>query len=299
MNEVTPMSSPMAPKVVVTRVIAAPPSAVFAALTERAQLERWFFSRIHAADAKKGGAYRMTWKAAPGAKHADHDRFGAYLEVVPNERVVFEWRGEGLPSDPPTRVTITLAKEGTGTRLTLTHEGFPAELTSERDGHERGWTFYVDNLARFVTGGADERASFDQQTFSTVVVERVVNAPARVVFDAWASGEAMTRWWKNLRVAALDFSVGGRLRFEWESWDGYVEGAYTAIEPGRLVAFTWTAHPSDDGVGESHVAITMEPVGDKTRVKITHAQNWTAGDARSHTEGWTASLDDLEASFAS
>jgi uncharacterized protein YndB with AHSA1/START domain len=135
---------------------------VFVALTEHTHLERWFFSRVRELDAKKGGSYRISWLAKPGSGRSDHDRFGQYIEVVENERVVFEWRGESLPDEPPTRVTITLAAEAGGTRVRLVHDGWPTSAKDTRDSRERGWSFYVEHLGAYLAGGRDARDAMNQ-----------------------------------------------------------------------------------------------------------------------------------------
>src|SRR4051794_24547821 len=52
-----------------------------------------------------------------------------------------------------------------------------------------------------------------------LVVTRTVDAPARIVFDAWTKPELLKRWWapKSIGIAfvscELDVRVGGKYRF--------------------------------------------------------------------------------------
>ena len=154
-------------EVVVERLIRATPQRIFRALTVASELEKWFFTDVRT-DPRPGGAYRMEWKAGQGCEETDHSRIGTYLEVVPDRRLVFEWLG--VPDERHDRgyslrgahtvVTITLTPEGDATRLRLVHTGFADSDHGHTTAasHTNGWTFYMGNLDRYLTGGADERA---------------------------------------------------------------------------------------------------------------------------------------------
>lgn len=101
----------------------------------------------------------MRSKADPSR---DHDRFGKYLELVPNSRIVFEWCGPECGTDremPNTTVAISLTPRDGGTLVRLVHSGWPqtSEGQNARGPHVDGWNFYMDNLASFLTGGPDRR----------------------------------------------------------------------------------------------------------------------------------------------
>lgn len=167
------MIETMTPDVVVERTIKASPERIYSALTQPSELERWFFTEcsVSPAPAAVGGAYKHTWR---GAK-PEHSRFGRFLELIPGRKVVFEWRSEpgramDLSAFGDTIVTITLTPEAQGTRVRLVHSGWNAApgAAEMRSGHEKGWTFYVENLERYLTGGRDLRPQHHgQQVTST------------------------------------------------------------------------------------------------------------------------------------
>jgi len=74
------------------------------------------------------------------------------LEVIPNERLSFAWRGgddadQGYGSRLDTIVTWTLAKVPGGTRLRLVHSGF--DLPRNETAYTRmsaGWTNVVGKI---------------------------------------------------------------------------------------------------------------------------------------------------------
>jgi uncharacterized protein YndB with AHSA1/START domain len=78
---------------------------------------------------------------------------GTYREVDPPRRIVLTWTWvEGLPGAPPdgatSLVTFALEPEGTGTRLTLTHEALPDADTAK--GHAEGWSEALEKLATLI-----------------------------------------------------------------------------------------------------------------------------------------------------
>lgn len=98
-------------------------------------------------DPRPGGIYRVLMAG-------EHQSLGEYVEIVPNEKVVytFGWEMEGNPITPgSTRVEITLQREGTKTLLRLVHSGLPDEQAVV--DHGEGWGHYLDRLVTVVTGG--------------------------------------------------------------------------------------------------------------------------------------------------
>lgn len=128
------------------------PDEAFALVTEPERLRRW--QTVSAfVDLRAGGSYR--WIVVPG-----HTAAGTYREVEPGRRVVFGWGWEGnddLPPDAST-VVVTVEATGTGSRVTLVHEGLDA---AQEVSHAEGWNHFLDRLEKLAaTGdaGADEWA---------------------------------------------------------------------------------------------------------------------------------------------
>jgi uncharacterized protein YndB with AHSA1/START domain len=75
------------------------------------------------------------------------------LQVIPNERLAYAWKGGhagnvGYGSPLDTVVTWTLARAGAGTRIRLVHSGFvlPKNETAYRN-MSNGWTKVVGTLS--------------------------------------------------------------------------------------------------------------------------------------------------------
>ncbi|HYD28344.1 SRPBCC family protein [Brevundimonas sp.] len=87
-----------------------------------------------------------------------------------------------------------------------------------------------------------------------LVVTRIFDAPARIVFEAWTKPELMKRWWAPrslgvpLRSCEMDVRTGGsyRLEFGHEGAESMAfVGRYLEVVPAsRLV---WTNEEGEDG----------------------------------------------------
>lgn len=122
--------------------LSAPRDRAWRALTDPAELLRWFPTHAAEVDLQPGGAVRFSWEGSGDE--------GVIDEVESGERLVFRWRIQG--SDRPyTRVAITLTDvpEG-GTRLVLTEDGFAAFADDERDdmitSNTSGWAEELEEL---------------------------------------------------------------------------------------------------------------------------------------------------------
>lgn len=134
------------PSLTLKRRLKAPPSKVFAAWTDPAQITQWFGpdgAEVLTADidARKGGGFHVTFTTPDGE---DHDVSGTYLEFVRDRKLVFTWRWITLP-ERQSQVTVTLEPDGKdATLLTLLHEQFFDEAA--KTGHNRGWTESLNKL---------------------------------------------------------------------------------------------------------------------------------------------------------
>jgi uncharacterized protein YndB with AHSA1/START domain len=143
----------------VTIHVPATPADVFPYLTDPARYVRWMGSEA-ALEPVPGGVYRV---AMPDGFAAA----GTFALLSPPHLVVFTWgfaddeaashtKGDeassaGAMPAGSTRVTVTLAAENGGTRLTLRHANLPSEEL--RAGHEVAWNTYLPRLAIAAAGG--------------------------------------------------------------------------------------------------------------------------------------------------
>jgi uncharacterized protein YndB with AHSA1/START domain len=127
-------------------LIDARPETVFEFLTVPSRHIEWEGTEAEL-DARPGGVYRVLIGG-------NHRAVGEFVEVIPNEKVVFTF-GWDVPDHPipagSTTVECTLHAEGDKTRLRLVHRGLPDDAVAD---HTRGWEHYLARLA-IVGGGGD------------------------------------------------------------------------------------------------------------------------------------------------
>lgn len=129
--------------IVVTRLIAAPPKVVYSYLTEASHWMRWQGADA-TIEARPGGIFVMKMPDGAIAR-------GQFVELIPEERVVFTWGWVDHPGVPPgsSTVQIEISADGDGSLVTLTHSDLPAE---EVEIHILGWNHYLPRLATVAEG---------------------------------------------------------------------------------------------------------------------------------------------------
>lgn len=110
-----------------------------------------------------------------------------------------------------------------------------------------------------------------RQSDRELVVSRVINGPARIVFEAWTKPELMQKWWVpksapiTLLACEMDVRVGGgyRLVFSAQGSEMAFFGTYREVTPcSRLV---WS---NEEGGEEQITTVTFEEKGGKTLVVL-------------------------------
>jgi uncharacterized protein YndB with AHSA1/START domain len=154
MSQTNPIAADAAHELVLTRLILAPKEKLFRAWTEPELLKQWFVPKpwsVAAAetDVRPGGISRIVMRDPDGNEFPNQ---GVYLEVVPNERLVFTdaYTEAWKPSEKPFMTCIvTFEDEAGGTRYTARARHWTA---ADREAHEKmgfheGWGKCADQLA--------------------------------------------------------------------------------------------------------------------------------------------------------
>lgn len=138
----------MSNEIIKTIVIAAPPQAVFKALTDEKELTKWFPDQVKL-EPKAGGM--MQFKFFEDGKE-NHRVEGKVLEVIPNKKISYSWKNTSDPDFPKTTVTWTLEDMGGKTKVTMVHAGFDPKSEWHRL-HSMGWSYFIEErLVQYCSG---------------------------------------------------------------------------------------------------------------------------------------------------
>ncbi|HWD27602.1 MAG TPA: SRPBCC family protein [Rhizomicrobium sp.] len=137
----------------ITRLIDAPRHAVYRCWSEPELMKQWFAPKPFTTpkvelDLRPGGGSLIVMTTPEGQEMPNR---GQYLEVVPDERIVFTdaYVGDWIPSGKPFMTGIlTFADEGGKTRYTARVRHWTAEDKAQHEqmGFETGWGICADQL---------------------------------------------------------------------------------------------------------------------------------------------------------
>jgi uncharacterized protein YndB with AHSA1/START domain len=122
------------------------------------------------------------------------------------------------------------------------------------------------------TSPTSNRTGVERKSERETVVTRTIDAPARLVFEAWTKAELFRRWWVpksyglTLLSCEMDARVGGQYRLVFRHEDSTMEffGTYLEVTPpSRLV---WTNEEGDGG--ETVTTVTFEEKAGKTLLVV-------------------------------
>ena len=133
------------------RVLRATPERIYRAFTDADAMAKWlppngFTGKVHEMNARVGGTYRMSFTNFTTGK--SHAFGGKYLELVPNERLVYTdlFDDPNLPGEM--RTSVVLKKVLVGTDVSIVQEGVPDAIPAE--GCYLGWQESLALLAKLV-----------------------------------------------------------------------------------------------------------------------------------------------------
>jgi len=122
-------------------------------------------------------------------------------------------------------------------------------------------------------------------------LQRVVKAPPAEAYRAFTKSIALREWFCD--AAQADPRKGGRLYLWWN--DGYyAAGEFTAVAPGKKVAFTWYGRGDPE---PTQVQVTLTATDNGTMVKVAHkvgtGRKWAMA-IQAFRRGWENGLENLQ-----
>jgi uncharacterized protein YndB with AHSA1/START domain len=141
-------------EIVVDQVFSHAPETIWKALTSNDLMGRWIQMPSTGFEPVKGKRFTLQTTPAGGWDGIIHCQV---LEVIPNERLAYAWKGGhesnvGYGSRLDTVVTFTLSRVAEGTRVRLVHSGFvlPRNETAFNSMNQ-GWKKVVGNINTIAT----------------------------------------------------------------------------------------------------------------------------------------------------
>jgi uncharacterized protein YndB with AHSA1/START domain len=147
-----------------------------------------------------------------------------------------------------------------------------------------------------------KRTRVERASDREIVVTRTVNAPARLVYEAFIKPELFRQWWVprslglTLLSCEMDPRVGGKYRLVFRHGDSTMEfyGTYTEVAPHSRL--TWTNEES--GEHGAVTTVTFEEKSGKTllvlRDRYASKEAADAGMASGAYDGMCETFDQLD-----
>jgi uncharacterized protein YndB with AHSA1/START domain len=296
-------------EMVITRVIDAPRERVWQAWTDEKQRAKWwgpngFSTTTHEYSLKPGGVWRHTMRGPDGAEYPNESVFD---EIVPPERLVYLHGGRQRDSEKAAvsfRTTVTFKAVGNKTEVTL-RSIFPSKAERDRVVKEfgalEGGKQHLGKLAAHLELGDSQGGDW--------VFTRVLAVPRAKVFAMWTDAKRLAKWWgpngfTNPRCE-IDARPGGKVAIDMRAPDGKTEpmtGTVKEVVANERFVFTASVPDSDGKPIELLHLVTFVENGGKTiltvRSRVVRVEPAALKLLNGMNEGWTQSLDRLEASVA-
>ena len=116
------------------RVFTSKPERVYRGFIDPDAMSKWlppngFTGKVHSMDARVGGSYKMSFTNFSNGQ--SHSFGGDFVELVPNERLVYtdKFDDPNLPGEM--RTTVTIKQVSVGAELNVVQEGIPDMIPVE------------------------------------------------------------------------------------------------------------------------------------------------------------------------
>jgi uncharacterized protein YndB with AHSA1/START domain len=244
------------------RIVAAPVATLYAAWTSPAARAVWAAPtpavtvEFLEADPRAGGREVSLCKVAG---QPDLRVEAGWLDLVPEARTVgYEVVSRDGVALSAALATAEFADDGAASRIIVTVQ-LSSLAEDMADGYREGFAAGVGNLA-----GVAER---------TLLIQRVIKAPAPIVWGAWMNADSLPKWWGpdgfSCWTSRIDLRAGGEWVFDMIGPDGTVfpnHHKYGAMIPETRLDYT--LHWGENGPKHADAWAMFEDIGGATRVTL-------------------------------
>ena len=96
------------------------------------------------------------------------------------------------------------------------------------------------------------------------IVTAIIPASPEEVYNAWLSSEGHSGMTGS--PAFCSANIGD----EFTAWEGYIQGKNLELEYGKRIVQSWRTTEFSDDEADSQIEVTLEPVGDQTKLTLHH-----------------------------
>ena len=131
--------------------------------------------------------------------------------------------------------------------------------------------------------------------------EVLVDAPPEVVWSVVTDARHVAEWFSD--AAEIDLRPGGRVVLTWHG-HGTCTGHVVTLDRPHTFAFRWLRREAGEAEdqGSTLVELTLTPVGDRTRLRVTESGfpdlPWPEGAKETYVSenerGWSVELRELQ-----
>ncbi len=253
-----------------TRTIHAPRELVWEVWTNEKHLQHWwgpkgFTNPVCDWKVKEGNKLLVHMKGPDGMVYPMD---GQFIEVKKPERLVFisaalDGNGQRL-FEVMNTVTFTEKDGDTEIVLHASVSNIRSEGAHYLEGMNAGWNQSIDKLERYSTSENRE-----------LIIERVLNAPQQLVWDAWTQAGHLAKWYGpngfTITTHSIDLSEGGVWKYVMHGPDGrdYANKIefLEVVKPEKLVYKHSDDDPNLEPVSFS-TTVTFEKMGQQTKVTM-------------------------------
>lgn len=113
------------------------------------------------------------------------------------------------------------------------------------------------------------------------VVSAIIPATPQEIYTAWLSSEG------HSGMTGSPASITSKVGDEFDAWDGYIHGKNLELEPGKRIIKSWRTSEFNKDEPDSTIEITLEPVGNQTKLTLRHTGLPPHGGQ--YEQGWVES----------
>jgi len=279
----------------ISRLVNAPRKLVWKVWTDPEHIKNWwgpngFTNTIFQMDVQPGGIWEFIMHGPDGT---DYKNKSVYKEVMKYEKIVYDH------VSPKFQFTVTFNDQGSKTLINIE---MLFETPEARDNIVKVFKADVGLKQNIYKLEAYLRMiSFERE----MSLERVIDAPRKLVFDAWTNAEHIKHWWGpngfTNPICNVDATPGGSMLIHMQAPDGVVypmDGEFHEIvEPKKLVFTTAALDKNGKRLFEVLNTVTFSDQNGKTRLHLHAAVSGITVEGKRYIdgmkEGWNQSIDRL------